>query len=299
MYDVIVIGGGPAGLQAALTLGRMHRQVLLLDSGSYRNAPASHMHNFATHDGRSPAEYRDLARADLAAYETLELREEAAVQVRRTAGDRFDVTLASGGVEASAALVLATGVRDVLPDIPGVAELFGRTVHHCPFCHGHELAGGTVAIQGGPRALHLAPMLRRITDQVVVVAHDWAPTDDERAALERMDVDLRPGRVEKLVADGDRAVATVAGEELPVDGFFMASSFEQTAPFAAQLGLRLVASGCVEVDAMGLTSEPGVYAAGDLAHHRDLPMPLSSVLAAAAAGQVAAGACVGYLLARD
>lgn len=297
MYDVIVIGGGPAGLQAALTLGRMHRTVLVLDSGSYRNAPAAQLHNFATHDGRAPSEYRRLARADLGAYPSVELREAPVTAVRPAVGGGFAVTLAGGEELPSAAVILATGVRDVLPDIPGVAELFGRAVHHCPFCHGHELAGGTVAIQGDPRAMHLAPMLKRITDRVLVLAHDWTPSDDERSTLERMGVDVRAGRIEKVVGDGDRAVATVAGDEVCVDGLFVASTFEQSAPFAAQLDLRLLDSGCVEVDAMGRTSEPGVFAAGDLAHHRDLAMPLSSVLAAAAAGQVAAGACVADLLA--
>lgn len=266
--DAVIIGGGPAGLQAALTLGRMHRDVLLLDSGSYRNAPAAHLHNFVTHDGRPPAELREMARADLAAYDTVEVREESAVEVRRTP-DGFETVLADGSVVSSTAVVLATGVRDVLPDLPGLVEAFGRVAHHCPFCHGHELAGRAIAVQDGPRADHLVPMLSRISDDVRIV------TD-----------------VEKVVVDGDEALLTVAGEEVRVGGIFVASTFEQAAPFAQQLGLDLVDSGCIEVDAMGRTSLPGVYAAGDAAHSRDLPLPTSSVLAAAAAGQVVGGAIV-------
>lgn len=273
MHDVIVVGGGPAGLQAALTLGRMHRDVLLLDSGTYRNAPASHMHNYATHDGRPPGEFRALAHADLASYDTVEVRGIAAGEVRRTDGG-FTTTLADGSVVGSRVVLLATGVRDVLPDVPGLAEAFGRVAHHCPFCHGHELAGRTIAVQDGPRAGHLVPMLSRISDDVRVVSD-----------------------VEKVVVDGDEAVLTVAGEELRVAGLFVASTFEQAAPFAEQLGLAVLESGCVEVDAMGRTSVPGVYAAGDLAHTAALPMPMSSVLSAQAAGQVAAGACVAELLA--
>jgi thioredoxin reductase len=270
--EVTVVGGGPAGLQAALTLGRMHRDALLLDSGSYRNAPASHMHNYATHDGRPPAEFRALARADLAAYDTAEVRQTAATGVRRTDGG-FVTTLADGSVVESRVVLLATGVRDVLPDVPGLAEAFGRVAHHCPFCHGHELAGRTIAVQDGPRAGHLVPMLSRISDDVRVVSD-----------------------LEKVVVDGEEAVLTVAGEELRVGGLFVASTFEQSAPFAEQLGLTLLESGCIEVDAMGRTSLPGVYAAGDLAHTAAMPMPMASVLGAQAAGQVAAGACVAELL---
>jgi len=271
--EVLVVGGGPAGLQAALTLGRVHRDVLLLDSGSYRNAPADHLHNYATHDGRPPADFRALARADLAAYATVRVRDVAATDVRRTGGG-FRTTLADGTAVESRLLLLATGVRDVLPDVPGLVEAFGRVAHHCPFCHGHELAGRPVAVQAGPRAGHLVAILARISDDVRVV-----------------------DGLEKVVADGDEAVLTVAGEELRVGGLFVASTFEQAAPFAAQLGLGLLESGCVEVDAMGRTSVPGVYAAGDLAHSAALPMPMASVLNAQAAGQVAGGACVAELLA--
>ncbi|HEX8779785.1 MAG TPA: NAD(P)/FAD-dependent oxidoreductase [Nocardioides sp.] len=270
--EVVVVGGGPAGLQAALTLGRMHRDVVLLDSGSYRNAPAAHMHNYATHDGRSPAEFRALAHADLAAYETVEVLEMAATDVRRSDGG-FATTLADGSVVESRLVLLATGVRDVLPDVPGVAEAFGRVAHHCPFCHGHELAGGTIAVQDGPKVDHLVPMLSRISEDVRVVSG-----------------------LEKVVVDGDEAVLTVGGEELRVRGIFLDSGFEQAAPFARQLGLALLESGCIEIDSMGRTSVPGVYAAGDLAHTSAQPMPLMSVLGAQAAGQLAGGGCVAELL---
>ena len=163
--------------------------------------------------------------------------------------------------------------RDELPDIPGLAEAFGRVVHHCPFCHGHELAGRPVAVLDGPRAAHLVPMLGRLTD----------------------DVRLLPA-LDEVAVDGDEAVLTVAGERQRVAGLFVATALRQAAPFAARLGLDLLDSGCVEVDAMGRTSLPGVLAAGDLAHTRALGMPAGSVLGAAAAGQLAAGAAVAALL---
>src|SRR4051794_25320343 len=138
-YDAVVIGGGPAGLQATLTLARVHRTVLMVDSGAYRNDPATHMHNVVTHDGTPPADFRDAARKELAAYETATVRDASVTSLRRD-GDRFTVLLGDEVLRARG-VVLATGVVDTLPDRPGLAALFGTVVAHCPFCHGHELAG--------------------------------------------------------------------------------------------------------------------------------------------------------------
>lgn len=275
-YDTIVIGGGPAGLQAALTLGRMHRDVLLLDSGRYRNGTVEHAHNYATHDGIAPAELRRLARADLAAYDTVEVREVAADHVEPD-GDGFVVTIGDS-TERAATVVLATGVRDALPDVPGLAEAWGKEVAHCPFCHGHELARGRVALDvEGPHLDRLTAMLTRIGAELVPVGG-------------------RVQRVERIAGGLD---LTLDDSTIHVDGMFVAPSFSQSAPFAEQLGLDLNDSGCVRVDAFQSTSVAGVFAAGDAAHHRDLPMPMSSILTSQAAGLVAGGACVQHLLTRE
>jgi len=278
MNDVIVIGGGPAGLQAALTLGRMHRTVLLLDSGQYRNGTVEHAHNYATHDGIAPAELRRLARADLAAYDTVEIREASADRVERD-DHGFAVHLA-GSTERSVALVLATGVRDALPDVPGLADAWGKEIAHCPFCHGHELAGGTVALDvDGPHAERLSAMLSRIGAELVPVV----------------------GRVQRVERRGGGLDLTLDGEQTPihVDGMFIAPGFRQSAPFAEQLGLELNESGCVRVDAFQKTSVDGVFAAGDAAHQPELPMPMSSIVTAQAAGMVAGAASVQHLLTHD
>jgi len=274
MYDTIIIGGGPAGLQAALTLGRMHRDVLLLDSGQYRNGTVDHAHNYATHDGRSPAEIRRLAREDVARYATVEVREIAADGVTRD-GDEFIVTIGDTA-ERAATLVLATGVRDQLPDVPGLADAWGKEIAHCPFCHGHEFAGGRVALDvEGAHADRLQAMLGRIGAELVDVAGQVQ-------------------RVERV--DGGLVLTLDSGAE-KVDGMFIGPSFVQSAPFAAQLDLELNESGCIAVDAFQTTSVAGVFAAGDAAHLRELPMPLPSVLTAQSAGLVAASACVQHLIA--
>lgn len=276
MHDVIVIGGGPAGLQAALTLGRMHRSVQLLDSGHYRNGTVEHAHNYVTHDGIAPAELRRLGRADLAAYGTVEIREVTAERIEQD-GDEFVVHLADTS-ERAAAIVLATGVKDALPDVPGLADAWGSEIAHCPFCHGHELAGGRVALDvDGPHLERLTAMLSRIGADLVPVF----------GRVER--VERRDGGLDLTLDDGT----------IHVDGMFIAPAFSQSAPFAAQLGLALNDSGCIRVNAFQGTSVAGVFAAGDAAHVPELPMPMSSIVTSQAAGLVAGAAAVQHLLTRD
>lgn len=295
-YDVVVVGGGPAGLQAALTLGRMHRRVLLLDSGRYRNDPADLMHNFLTHDGRPPAELRAAARAELATYETVTVRDATASSVVPD-GDGFSVGW-NGGPTATRLVLLATGVRDTLPDVPGLAPLFGTVAAHCPFCHGHEYAGTPVGVVGShPHVGRLAAMMAPIASEVVVLADGGEVDAASLAQLRAVGATIRTEPVTGLCRGSLGAVASFAhGPDLELGGVLIATTYEQSAPFAADLGLRLLDSGCIEVDAMGRTSLPGVYAAGDLAHTAALPQPMSSVLAAAAAGLLAGAACVADLL---
>jgi len=298
MYDAIVIGGGPAGLQAGLTLGRMHHPTLVLDSGSYRNDAVRQLHNFLSHDGTAPAELRAAARQDLKGYPDVEVRD---LEVRsvRALDDGFEVETLEGR-EATRRLILATGVTDDLPDVPGIGELWGTVVAHCPFCHGHEFAGGTVVVQGGPHAARVALMMAPIAATVVVIDDGHEPSDAEVRALADAGVEWRTGSVVSLDPTPSGAVVRAdVGPEVAVDGFFVRSSFRQSAPFAEALGLELLASGCVAVDALGRTSRPGVYAAGDLAHLRELPMPLATVLNAAAAGLNAGAACHHDLLAEQ
>jgi thioredoxin reductase len=289
-YDAVVIGGGPAGLQAALTLGRVHRRVLILDSGSYRNDPAEHMHNVVTHDGTPPAEFRASARKDLSSYATVTVREEAASAVR-VDGDGFRVEVGAGTVLARG-VVLATGLRDTLPAKPGLAGLFGTVAAHCPFCHGHEFAGRHVAILGvGAHVTHLTALVAPIASRITVLA-DGAELDVDLPA----GIAVRPEPVTGLSRTRDGALVSFdGGPDEEVGGVFVRTETSQAAPFAGQLGLTVLPSGCVEVDVMGRTSLPGVHAAGDMAHVATLPMPLASVLSAAASGQVAAASLVAYL----
>lgn len=271
LYDAIVIGGGPAGLQAALTIGRMHRQVLLLDSGEYRNATVEHAHNLVTNDGRDPAELRAIARAELSTYPTVEVRDAVVESVSGVLGD-FRVGLADG-TERARRVVLATGMRDELPAVPGLAAQWGRTVAQCPFCHGHEFAGRRVAILvEGEHGEMVGRMLQPVVDSALIVP---------------------PAGVAHVAASGDGLDLTLAdGTTEHVAGIFTAATAHQRAPFAEQLGCGILPGGGVEIDALGRTTVPGVYAAGDMAHTSAVPGPLVSLAAAIAAGQVAASSVV-------
>jgi thioredoxin reductase len=276
MFDVVVIGAGPAGLQAAQTLGRMHRPTLVLDSGSYRNAAVDAVHNVLTADGRHPARLREHAREELRTYRDVQVSDTAALAVERHGGDGFSVRLADGSCAPTRTVLLATGLRDVLPDVPGLAEQWGRTVFMCPFCHGHELHGRRVAVEENAASRDLVAMFEPIARTVDVV-----PT--VTAVAERSDgLHVSSGR------------STVV-----VDGLFVHVEAEQAAPFAAQLGLEMRDNGCIAVDAHGRTSVPGIFAAGDLAHGDDMTAPVHSVLSAAYAGQLAGTSALQYLLHRE
>jgi thioredoxin reductase len=289
-YDAVVIGGGPAGLQATLTLARVHRTVLMIDSGSYRNDPAEHMHNVVTHDGTPPAEFRAMARKELSAYDTAAVRDDAVTSVARD-GDRFVVSLGDEVVHARG-IVLATGVVDTLPDKPGLEELFGSVVAHCPFCHGHEFAGRPVGILGVASAGHLPGLVGPIASRVTVL------TDGAELAAELpAGVAVRTEPVTGICPSPVGARVSFAnGPDEEVGGLFVTTQLGQRAPFAEQLGLTMNPSGCVQVDPMGRTSLPGVHAAGDMAHLAELPMPMASLMTAAASGQVAAASLVAFLI---
>lgn len=276
MYDAIIIGGGPAGLQAALTLGRMHRRTLLLDSGEYRNAAVAHAHNLLTNDGRDPAELRRIGRTELASYATVEVRDATADKVARA--DDAMVVRVDGEALRTRAVILATGVVDELPPLPGLAERWGARVATCPFCHGHEFADQPVAvINASPHVAALARMLDPIASAVHV---------------------LDPSRV-RAVDDGERGLRLLLddGSSVDVAGAFVAPAWRQRAPFADQLGLDFGETGAVRTDPFGRTSVPGVYAVGDMAQPDHLPGPMFSLAHALSAGQLAAVAIVQSLVA--
>lgn len=306
MYDAIIVGGGPAGLAAGLTLGRSRRRTLVLDAGEGRNAPAAAVHNFLTRDGTPPAEVRRVARAQLEAYPEVEVRQAAVADVLRTADGAYRLVQAGGGGADGRRLLLATGVVDELPDVPGLAPLWGRSVLHCPYCHGFEVSGRRVAVLGaGPGHVRLALHLLRFTTDVVLVTGAAPLPDEQRDLLGTHGVAVRREPVVRLEGSGAKLerICFEGGEPLERDAVFAGGALRERSGLPEKLGCALLpggsGGGLVEIDEFGRTSVTGVYAAGDMAHRATLPMPLAAVVTAAAAGTVAGAALDQDLLSED
>ncbi|WP_117208000.1 NAD(P)/FAD-dependent oxidoreductase [Allorhizocola rhizosphaerae] len=306
MFDVIVVGGGPAGLSAALTLGRAIRPALLIDSGEYRNARAENMHNFLTRDGTPPSQFRAIAHSELKQYPTIETRTGTVDDATPLGdGEGFELTLGDGSTVHTRRLVLATGLADELPHIEGFGELWGRGIYHCPYCHGYEAARGNpiAVLYNDGVMVDLALHLRRFTSDVVLCADGRVDELDETVLNRLADngVSVRDEKIVRLES-GDEELERIvfeSGEPLSRKALFAIGQFAQRSELPGKLGCRLLPDGCVEVDDFQATSVPGVYAAGDMAHRPSLPMPLPFVATATASGTIAAIAADKNLVATD
>ena len=208
-YDVVVVGGGAAGLSAALVLGRARRRVAVVDAGAPRNAPAAHMQGFLSRDGMPPADLLAAGRAEVAAY-GVELVEDQVVEI----DTGFVVRLAGGRMLKARRILVATGVRDELPDLPGVGERWGRDLLHCPYCHGWEVRDEPIGVLGtGPGSVEHAQLVRQWSDDIVFFGHTYDLTQAEQIELEARGVRIVRGEVARLVVEDDR----LTGVEL-IDG---------------------------------------------------------------------------------
>ncbi|QOV45345.1 NAD(P)/FAD-dependent oxidoreductase [Streptomyces chromofuscus] len=268
-YEVVVIGGGTAGLSAALVLGRARRRTLVVDAGEPRNAPAAHMQGYLSRDGMPPAEFLAVGRAEIARY-GVELVRDRAVDVGR--GADFAVELASGRTVRARRLVVTTGLKDELPAVPGVAERFGRDVLHCPYCHGWEVrdqAFGVLATS--PASVHQALIVTQWSGDVAFFLHEVAEedlSDDDLRRLAAAGVKVVPGAVAGLVVEGDRltGVRLADGTVHDRDVVFTAPRAVPRTGLLQRLGAELHETpfgAYPVVDATGQTTVPGVWAAGN------------------------------------
>ena len=291
-YEVVVVGGGAAGLSAALVLGRARRRVAVIDAGAPRNAPAAHMHGFLSRDGMSPADLLAAGRVEVTGY-GVELVEDRVVGIE--AG--FVARLAGGGSLGARRVLVATGVHDELPEIPGVRERWGRDFLHCPYCHGWEVRDQPLGVLGTlPGSVQHAQLVRQWSDDVAFFVHAYDLTADERAQLEARGVRIVLGAVARLVVEGDR----LTGVEM-TDGRFVARTAVFIRPgnvphddgLLTGLGCEVDEAGFATVDATGRTSTPGVWAAGNVVD------PRAQVITAAGAGSAAAIAINADLVQED
>jgi thioredoxin reductase len=274
-YDVVVIGGGPAGLGGALALARARRSVLVVDSGVPRNAPASRVHHFVGHDGTPPEILAGIGRGEVTRYGGEVVTGQT--KMLRRDGDHFRVELSHGRSLSARRLLVATGLTDELPDVPGVAELWGRSVLHCPYCHGWEVKDGAIGVLGtGPQSAMQALLWRQWSDDVVLFQHTGpAPTGEQCERLDARGVRVVPGTVVGLdVADGALSgVRLESGEVIVRDVLVVAPRFVANAALLAPLGVEVVDQemhGAVRGSRVpagpgGLTKVPGIYVAGNVA----------------------------------
>lgn len=265
-HDVIVVGGSYAGMAAALQLLRARRSVLVIDAGMRRNRFASHSHGFLGQDGVAPDEIVANARRQLEAYPTLSWIEGTAVAVHGPKDD-FKVTTEDGEVQRGRRILLATGVADRLPPIEGLAERWGRSAFHCPYCHGYELGGGPVGvIATGAMSTHQAELL---TDwgEVTFLTNGAVELDaDARRTLEERQVTVEESRIERI--EGSADVILAEGRRIAFAGLFTATWTAPASRLPEEMGCSLEETPMgiqVHTDESKQTSVPGVFACGDVA----------------------------------
>ena len=301
VWDCIIVGGGAAGLSAGLVLGRARRRTLLVDAGAQSNLPAHGIGGLLGHDGRKPAELYATGRRELSVYPSVEVRTGEVVSGER-ADDEFVLHLADGRRECTRRVLLATGMDYRPPALPGLAQLWGRSVFHCPFCHGWEMRDRPLAVLArGERAVHSALLLRGWSDDVVVLTDGPADLeDDDRARLAAAQIAVDERKVVELASENGELTAVVFadGSTLVRSGLLAATTLHQRSTLADQLDADSaestpVAANPVAVDGFYRTTAPGVFAAGDLSAQ----MP--QVAAAIAGGSQAAAAVVQSLVADE
>ncbi|HET6736717.1 NAD(P)/FAD-dependent oxidoreductase [Mycobacterium sp.] len=301
VWDCIIVGGGAAGQSAGLVLGRARRRTLLIDAGNQSNLAAHGIGGLLGHDGRPPAELYAMGRQELAAYPSVEVRTGEVVSGQRADGG-FVLELADGRREPTRRVLLAAGMEYRLPSLPGLAELWGGAVFHCPFCHGWEVRDRPLAVLArGEMAVHKALLLSDWSDDVVLLTDGPADLSAEnRARLASAGVRVEERPVRELVAQNGElaAVEFTDGTRLARDGLLVAATLHQRSRLAEQLGAGFapptpLGQESLDVDALWRTTVPGVFAAGDVSAQ----MP--QVAGAIAAGSQAAAAVVQSLLADD
>ncbi|MBK0404638.1 NAD(P)/FAD-dependent oxidoreductase [Adhaeribacter sp. BT258] len=285
LYDVIITGGSYAGLAAAMSLGRALRRVLVIDSGQPCNRFTPHSHNFLTQDGKVPAEIAALAREQVANYKTVEFHAGLAVSGTKNATG-FEVKTQTGETFNARKLIFATGLKDLLPEIDGFAECWGKSVIHCPYCHGYEVRNEkTAMLANGDQAMHYAQLLRNWTKELTLLTNGKADlTEEQKAKLKRNQIELIETEILNLEqTDGQiQRVVFKDHSRLPVKALYHRPEFEQHCKIPQQLGCELTEAGFLKIDPMQRTTVPGVYACGDNATMRAVAMAVGTGMATGA-----------------
>lgn len=265
-FDVIIIGGSYSGLAAGMALGRALREVLIIDSGKPCNRYTPHSHNFITHDGSVPGEIAAIAREQVAKYNTVTFFDGLALGAEKKDG-LFYVSTSADKTFAGTKLIFATGVRDIMPDIPGFEDCWGKSVIHCPYCHGYEVRGERTGILGnGEYAFEFASLIFNWTKDLTVYTNGKSTlTDEQRQKLISHDIDIVEDEVERLEhSDGYlQKIFFKNGKSAALKALYARPPFQQHCDIPESLGCEITDEGYIKVDPTQKTTIAGVYACGD------------------------------------
>ena len=265
-FEVIIIGGSYAGLSAAMSLGRSLRKVLIIDSGLPCNRQTPHSHNFITQDGVKPAEIAKKAKAEVLKYDTVSFLEDLAVRARKVE-DSFIINTQSGKEFAAKKIIIASGIKDIMPEIKGFAECWGISVVHCPYCHGYEFRNkNTGIIANAARGFHLASMVNNLTDKVTLLTNGKADfTEEQTSKINNRDIEIIETSITELIHENGnvKQVLFSDGSRKRFDALYAALPFTQHSDIAASLGCEFTELGYIKVSPMQETNVAGVFACGD------------------------------------
>jgi thioredoxin reductase len=288
IFDCAIIGGGPAGLNAALVLGRARREVLLLDHNQPRNAVTQESHGFITRDGTSPQEFRRLAHQDLMKYPSIHIQS-SKVQDVKSHADVFELMTESGETYHARKTILATGLRETLPAVDRLREYYGKSIFNCSYCDGWELRDQPlIVISDTAAAYHMTMMIEQWTKDLIVCTHgNLVLTEEQVAKLQSKGILMYPQKIQALVGDNGQLQQVVLedGVILERSGGFVTPQWGQAASIGESLGCELDERGGIVTDLFGRTNIQGVYAAGDSA----LFAPSQLIIAAAGGSKAAMG----------
>jgi thioredoxin reductase len=289
IIDCAIIGGGPAGLNAALVLGRARRTVLVFDENQPRNAVTQESHGFLTRDGVKPNEFRAIAHQEISKYPSVEIQHVRVTGIRH-ADDSFEITTEKRDLLSAKTVLLATGLKEILPTIDGLHDYYGKSVFSCPYCDGWELKEKPLVViaEEGQQAFHMAKIVWNWSHDLLLCTNGHQIlTEAQRETLRKKGIQVVEDRITALVGKHGQLerIVFATQEEKRREGGFVASQLLQASPFGEVLGCEMNVMGGIVTDPLGRTTVPGVYAAGDAL----VGVPHQLIIAAAAGSRAAAG----------
>ena len=287
-FEVIIIGGSYAGLSAAMALGRSLRKVLVIDAGNPCNLQTPHSHNFLTQDGKTPTEISTIARDQLEQYQTVSFQSGYATSGRKTENG-FEIQTETGEVYQGKKLILASGIKDILPEIPGLKECWGISVIHCPYCHGYEVRNEKTGIlANGEFGFEFGKMITNWTDDLTLYTNGKSTlTEDQKEKLASKNVSISEKKIAEIIHQKGQIQALVFqdGSKVKLNAMYAKPDFIQSTPLPSALGCALKENGYLEVDQLQRTTVPGVFACGDNSNM------FRSIAFAVSSGTMAGAAC--------